>query len=96
MSPNEAQNSACCVLERAGYKVNKTAAELAAKALRTGPLFVFEVWLEGQEFRRVLVGPTWVTVTSRHGCGVASYDSYKTEEYARLEKFAKAGEPRPH
>lgn len=90
MSPNEAQNSACCVLEHSGFRVNKTATERLANELRMAPIFVFEAWLEGREFRRVIVEPTWVTVTSRHGTGVADYHSYPTAEYARLEKFAKS------
>lgn len=93
MSPSEAQNAACCVLEKVGYKINKTAGEALVKSLSTSPIYVFEQWLENYNFRRVIVGPTWITVTMRRGCEKAHYLSYRTAEYAKLKKYATAGEP---
>lgn len=87
MTPIEAQDAACLVLKQTGYNLSR-------KDCYKGPsgvVFVFEIW-EGQNFRRVLVGPQFVTVTRRFACRKATYQSYPTADYARFAKYAKAGE----
>lgn len=91
MSPNDAQNSACASLHKAGYKLNKTQSEQAAKALKTGPVFVFERWFAGHVFQRIIVGELWVTVTHRKGCEPTQYHSYETKLYRQFAKAVESG-----
>lgn len=86
--PSESQNAACVLLEKAGYKANKTRGEEVAKNLKTGPIYVFEQWFEGHVFRRILVGPLWVTVTRRQGVEPSQYSSYATKLYVDFAKAA--------
>lgn len=87
--PTDDQNDVCVHLEKLGYRLNKTQSERVAKELAVGPVYVFEVW-KGQDFRRILLGPRWATVTLVVKGRRPVYASYTTREYA---KFACESQP---
>lgn len=80
---NDAQNEACVFLQRLKFRLDKTATEKMVATLRITPLCVFERWGRDHQYHRVMVGPAWATVTSRHGCGVADYVSFKVGEFQK-------------